>query len=278
LTLSLVYMMFAAGFTLVFGIMGLLNFPHGAIYAFGAYIVFYTLDTLGSSLGSFVLAIILAIVLCTLIGILIEVFFYRRFFGQINQQISIALGLNLIFTGLILVIAGAKGKPIRPLISGSMDIGGVHFSYSRLVIMLISLIVMIGLVLFIKKTKMGLFMRAVSEDSWAASLQGVKSSRVSIFSLGLSCALAGFAGASVMAFLNIATPYMGGAVLSTALLVVMIGGLGSIPGAIFGSLILGLSESFLTTYLGSGVLTLLLGFLMVYILLIIRPQGLMGHE
>ena len=144
--------------------------------------------------------------------------------------------------------------------------------------MLVSLIIMIGLILFIKKSKMGFFIRAVAEDHWAASLQGVKSSQVSEFVLALSCALAGFAGASVMAFLNVATPYMGGTVLSTALLVVMIGGLGSIPGAIFGSLILGLSESFLTTYLGSGVLTLLLGFLMVYLLLIIRPQGLMGHE
>jgi branched-chain amino acid transport system permease protein len=278
LTLSVIYMLFASGFTLIFGIMGLLNFPHGPIYAFGAYVVFYVMGWLGSSFNIYGLSIILAILFCGLIGVMMERFFYRPFFGQLAQQVSIALGLSLMFSGLTLVIAGPTEKGIPPIISGSANLGGVYLPYSRLIIMTLSAVIMIGLLLLIKRTKIGYFVRAVTEDSWAAQLEGVKLTRVTMFALGLSCALAGFVGASVMTIFNLATPYMGGEVLSIALLVIMIGGLGSIPGAILGSLILGFMQSFAQTYLGGGAIAELVGFILVYIILLVRPRGLMGHE
>lgn len=274
--LSSVYMLFTSGLTLAFGVMRLFNFAHGTLYVLSAYITFFLLSALGLSLGSYLLAVLLGTLATALFGIVVERFLLRRFFGDIIPQIIIALGLSIGIESLYLIVFGEKEKGIRSVISGTIYLGEVAISRSRVFVALVSLAVMVGLFLLLKRTKMGYFVRAVMQDTDAARLQGVNTGIVSMSFFALSCALAGLCGALLAPVYGNITPFMGGSVLLIAVIIVTIGGLGSIPGSILGSIIIGVIHSFVATYV-SGPMSELAGFVVLYLILIFRPMGFFGH-
>lgn len=272
LLISLTYILVASGLTLTYSIMRLLNFAHGEIYMIGAFIVYYLFDKVGIN---FFAAMVIAAMVCGLLGVIIERAFFRPLLGQIIPQMVIALGISMGLAGAALVIFGEKEKGMRHVFQGVLHVFNVAISVERLVVIITSALLLVCLYLVIVRTKLGYAMRAVSQDSQAARLQGISISRTSMACFGLSCALAGIAGA-LLAPLFFIDPFMGGHIFLTAVIVILLGGLGSITGAAAGGLILGFIESFGQTYIGAA--TELIGFVLIYLILLFRPQGLLGHE
>ena len=257
--------------------MRALNFAHGAIYTLGAYALLAATSLYGSHLTSLALGITAAFFFCAVIGIVIERFFFRRFMGELIPQIIVVLGIMNILTGSTQLIFGAEDRGISPIINGAIHLRWIVMPYSRLFVAILAGMVMVALILFIRYFKFGYFLRAVAGDSLAASLQGVRLGTVWMIGFGLSCALAGLAGSLATSLYNVANPWVGDPVLMSALLVVLLGGMGSISGALLGSLILGFLDSFTLTYIATGGISTLLGFVVVYFILLFRPQGLMGQ-
>jgi branched-chain amino acid transport system permease protein len=272
LMLGSTYMLIASGLTLTYSIMRLLNFAHGELYMLGAYTVYFLFGQLGLN---YFIALVVAIFICGLLGILIERFFFRPLVGQIIPQMVIGLGISIVLSGLALLLFGEKEKGMRAVFTGIIRALGVTISIERIAIIVICTGIICGLIILLGWTKLGYAMRAVAQDSQAACLQGICIPRTNMACFGMSCALAGIAGA-LLAPLFFIDPFMGGHAFLTAVVVILLGGLGSIAGAVAGGLILGFVHSFGYTYIGS--IAELLGFLVIYFILIFRPQGLLGHE
>jgi len=272
LMLGSTYMLIASGLTLTYSIMRLLNFAHGELYMLGAYSVYFLFEQLGVN---FFIALVIAALICGLAGIFIERMFFRPLVGQIIPQMVIGLGISIVLSGIALIAFGEKERGMRHVFTGVIRLLGVTISIERMAVIVICVGVILGLFILLGRTKLGYAMRAVAQDSQAARLQGISMPRTNMACFGVSCALAGIAGA-LLAPLFFIDPFMGGHTFLTAVIVILLGGLGSITGAGAGGLVLGFIHGFGYTYIGS--IAELLGFLVIYFILIFRPQGLMGHE
>ena len=272
LMISLTYILIASGLTLTYGIMRLLNFAHGEIYMIGAFTTFYLVEKIGMN---FYVSLALTGLFCAVIGAVIERTFFRPLRGQIIPQMVVALGLSMGLSAGALIIFGEKEKGMGQVVTGVFRFYDVAISAERLMVIVISALILMGLYLVIGYTKLGYAMRAVAQDSHAANLQGIGIRRTSALCFGLSCALAGIAGA-LLAPVFFIDPFMGGHAFLTAVIVILLGGMGSIGGAAAGGLVLGFIHSFGYTYIGAK--TELLGFFLIYIILIFRPKGLLGHD
>jgi branched-chain amino acid transport system permease protein len=263
LMLGLTYVLIASGFSLIYGIMRLLNFAHGEFYMLGAFATYLLSERLGVD---YFTSLALTMVIIGILGVLVYRVFFRPFRDEHDPSLVIALGLAMLISGLALLIFGEKDKSVSPVFTGVIHVFGATLSKA--------VILMAALTLFIKFSKTGQAMRAVAQDREAAALQGIGVDSTFTLCMGISSALAGAAG-SLLAPLFFVHPFLGMHAVLKALVVVVIGGLGSIPGAIAGGLLLGFVESFGTTFLGD--ITEILGFVMVMIVLLFRPQGLFGH-
>ena len=272
LMLGSTYMLIASGLTLTYSIMRLLNFAHGELYMLGAYSVYFLFEQLGVN---FFIALVIAALICGLAGIFIERMFFRPLVRQIIPQMVIGLGISIVLSGIALIAFGEKERGMRHVFTGVIRLLGVTISIERMAVIVICVGVILGLFILLGRTKLGYAMRAVAQDSQAARLQGISMPRTNMACFGVSCALAGIAGA-LLAPLFFIDPFMGGHTFLTAVIVILLGGLGSITGAGAGGLVLGFIHGFGYTYIGS--IAELLGFLVIYFILIFRPQGLMGHE
>lgn len=271
LMLGLTYVLIASGFSLIYGIMRLLNFAHGEFYMLGAFATYLLSEHLGLD---YFTALILSMIIIAVLGMLVYRFFFRPFRDQHDPSLVIALGIAMLIGGLALLIFGEKDKSVSPVFSGVIQILGATLSVERMVVIFSAILLMTALTLFIKFSKTGQAMRAVAQDREAAALQGIGVDSTFMLCMGISSALAGAAGA-LLAPLFFVNPFLGMHAVLKALVVVVIGGLGSIPGAIAGGLLLGFVESFGNTFLGD--ITEMLGFVMVMLVLLFRPQGLFGH-
>ncbi len=271
LMLGLTYVLIASGFSLIYGIMRLLNFAHGEFYMLGAFATYLLSEHLGLD---YFTALILSMIIIAVLGMLVYRFFFRPFRDQHDPSLVIALGIAMLIGGLALLIFGEKDKSVSPVFSGVIQILGATLSVERMVVIFSAILLMTALTLFIKFSKTGQAMRAVAQDREAAALQGIGVDSTFMLCMGISSALAGAAGA-LLAPLFFVNPFLGMHAVLKALVVVVIGGLGSIPGAIAGGLLLGFVESFGNTFLGD--ITEMLGFVMVMLVLLFRPQGLCGH-
>jgi branched-chain amino acid transport system permease protein len=271
LMLGLTYVLIASGFSLIYGIMRLLNFAHGEFYMLGAFATYLLSEHLGLD---YFTALILSMIIIAVLGMLVYRFFFRPFRDQHDPSLVIALGIAMLIGGLALLIFGEKDQSVSPVVSGVIQILGATLSVERMVVIFSAILLMTALTLFIKFSKTGQAMRAVSQDLEAAALQGIGVDSTFMLCMGISSALAGAAGA-LLAPLFFVNPFLGMHAVLKALVVVVIGGLGSIPGAIAGGLLLGFVESFGTTFLGD--ITEMMGFVMVMLVLLFRPQGLFGH-
>jgi branched-chain amino acid transport system permease protein len=273
LQLASVYILVSLGFTLIFGILHIVNIAHASIYMLGGYIIWILFGILKINYG---LSFFLTMVLVGMIGIAFERSMFRPLKGDVMPTIIASTGLMLVLEQSALLGFGLTEKIVPSPFSGVFRLGGIVFPTQRLAIMIIGAVVTAAMVLWIQKSRRGLAMRAVSMDREAASLYGISFSRYGCLAFAIGCALAGAAGAAVAPLFYV-NPYMGHGPLLKMFVVVIVGGLGSVPGTILAGLLLGLIDSFVATLFDS-VVAAIVGFVMIIVVLIIRPTGFFGHE
>lgn len=268
-----IYVLVALGLTIIFGIMGIVQFAHGEIYMLGAYCVYYVSVVRGMNVF---VAFILSAITLGLGGVILERFLFRRFRGQIEPSIIIAIALILLLQTTAVVGFGTQSKWIPKIIPGVLTVWSVRLAWDRVLAVLIGITLMFLLFLFIQWTKAGQAMVAISQDPDAAALQGVNVNRISSLSMAIGCALAAIAGGLMGAIFQ-TDPFMGGFAMAKGIAVIVLGGLGSIPGAVIGGLILGLLDGLVPLVANTTVATTI-GFILIIFILIIKPRGLLGHE
>jgi branched-chain amino acid transport system permease protein len=271
LVLGLTYVLMASGLTLVFGIMRIVNFTHGQMYMFGSFILFY-LSEIGG-LGYFP-SFVLSCAAIALLGVVIEKGLIRPFMkGPPVPLLTVILGGLVFLEGAASLIFGELDKTVQAPFTGIVRLGPATLPVERIVVMLTAMVIIFILYWFIFRTKEGTAIRAVAQERYAATLQGISINRCSMLVMAIGSALAAAAG-SILAPLFMVNPYIGGTALFKALIIITLGGMGSITGCALGGLILGFIEGFGYAYL--GVWTEIIGFILVIMILLIRPQGLLG--
>ncbi len=269
---GLIYVIMALGFTMIFGIMRIVNFAHGEFYMIGAVVVFVLAGSFG---WPFFLAVLCGGLAAGLLGILIERALFRRLVSEEMPSMIMSLAVGIVLQSTVLIVFGPAEQSVSRPFSGVWTLGRAVVPWDRTVVALGALVVLAGFYAFLKLSRLGLAMRAVAQDPETSSLMGVEAGLVYSAAFGISCLLAGLAG-GLMAPIYTVGPYMGELPMLKAFVVVILGGLGSVPGAVLGGLLLGLSESVLSTQFSSGI-ALIASFLMVLLIVVVRPAGLMGR-
>ena len=272
-TLGTNYILMALGFTLIFGVLRIVNFAHGEFYMLGAFCV---LTAIVKFEVHYFLAAIIAVLAIGLLGYLTEEVIFRRFRDKELEGMIIALGLSILLQNLGLVAWGPYDLSIPPVFTGVLIIGTLFYPMERLMVVLLSFLLMAGFYLFLKKTKLGLAIQAIAQDTEIARVQGMRINRLYPLAFAIGTGLAAAAGAVIGPLFQL-NPWMGIMPQVKAFIVVILGGIGSIPGAFLGGLILGVAESFVSTY-ASKALADLLGFILVIGILLFRPSGLFGRS
>jgi branched-chain amino acid transport system permease protein len=268
-----IYVLVAVGLTLVFGIMRIVQFAHGEIYMLGAYTSYFLIKLFGFN---FWIALPVTAIVIGLFGIVLEKVFFRPFRDRFEPSIIVAVGLMVLLQTTAVVGFGTDTKSMGGIIPGVLRISGVFLSWDRLLAIVVGIILVAALFLMIQKTKMGQAMVAVSQDPDAATLQGINVNRISTLAMSLGCTLAAIAG-SLMGSIFSTSPFMGTFAITKGIAVIILGGLGSIPGAVAGGLILGLIDGLVPPLL-SPTIAGIVGFCVIIIVLLFKPKGLLGHE
>ena len=275
LSLGSIYAIIALGYTMVYGIAKMLNFAHGDVIMVGAYIAFCGLQYWGVPP---VLAILLAMVVCTMLGITIEGLAYRPLRQATSLAVLItAIGMSYLLQNIALMIWGANPKsfPTTFINGASLHLGKINISSATLITILVSIVIMVLLTLFTSKTKLGKAMRCVSEDRGAAELMGINVNRTISLTFAIGSALAAIAGILLCSSYPILQPTTGSMPGIKAFTAAVFGGIGSIPGAMLGGVLLGIIEIFgkayISTELGDAIV-----FAVLIIVLLFKPAGLLG--
>ncbi|MCI0430466.1 MAG: branched-chain amino acid ABC transporter permease [Rhodospirillales bacterium] len=266
----------AVGLVLIFGVMGIVNFAHGELYMVGAFAVWY----LNAALGwPFLLAVAAAVLIVAGIGAVMERLLFRPMRANPLGGLIMSVGTLFILQVAALEFGGGTGraKHVVPPWRGVVEvfgIEGVTVPIQRLAVILISVLLLGGLWFFLRHTKAGWALRACAQDPEAAALQGISIDRYALLAMVLGAGLAGAAGA-VMSPLLPVEPSMGHAVIVTAFIVIIVGGIGSIEGAVLAAVIYTFFDTFVTTFV-DGTIASILGLLIMMLVLVIKPTGLMG--
>ncbi|MBW4671754.1 MAG: branched-chain amino acid ABC transporter permease [Cyanomargarita calcarea GSE-NOS-MK-12-04C] len=298
LSIGSIYAIFALGYTLVYSILGIINLAHGAIFTLGAY---FTYALMGNAFGlngllanaalpiklPFALALIIASIFSGLVGVAVERIAFqplRRKGSDPLLTVVSSLGVSVVIVNLLQYLVGAESYTfpgntygnLPPAINfGSLD-KPIPIRTVQLVIFAVSVVVVAMLNYFINYTKYGKAMQAIAEDQTTASLLGINCDRFIVLTFFISSFLAGMAGTLVASSVSIAGPYFGIAFGLRGLAVIVLGGLGSIPGAVLGGLVIGLVEAFVPSEY-SGYKDAV-AFAILFIMLLVRPQGLLGRR
>ena len=267
------YILVALGFALLVSIVNILNLAHGVIYMLGGYICYLFIGSLG--LNNW-LALVLAVIVLAIIGLFMERYAFRPFTGDFERSLVIAIAATLIIQTSVNVIAGTKNMAIPTFVEGNLYLGQVTVSWERLVIFLIGIGFLLILIWLVNRTKIGRQMRAISQNITGAKLQGIDINRISAFAVVLGFVFAAIAGSLMGSYLSL-TPYMGDAMLTKVLIIVMVAGFGSIGGIFLTGFILGALDAFLPLWIsGAGSTGIVIA--VIIIILLFRPQGFFGHE
>jgi branched-chain amino acid transport system permease protein len=271
-----IYILLATGLNLIFGVMKLVNFAHGQLLMVGAFIAYEVVTLTGLNPYA---SILVSMGSVALIGIALERFAFRKIRGTDKlNEIFISLGLIYVFQYMATLL-WENSYTIRipsPLVGLSLPLGGVSLSYDLILAMVIVVVILFGLVFLTKKTKIGLAMRATSQKSDAAMLMGININRVYLFTFAVGAALAGAAGA-IYGIIFPFNPAIGALPTIKAFAIIILGGLGSIPGAVIGGLLYGIAEN-ITGYLTNSTWQNAVAFALLIAVLIIRPTGLFGQK
>lgn len=273
LMLSSMYILMALGFAILLSVMRVLNFAHAVIYMGGGYICYQLAIVYGLNQW---LSLMLAAIIMGLFGLFLERFCFRPFFGDVNRTLVMTLALIVIIESVVNILVGTQIRSLPAFASGIIRTGGVSLSVERLVTFIISAALLLVIIFFIQKTKIGQQMLAVSQDATGAVLQGINIYRVSAVATVIACALAAVAGSLMGAIFSL-SPYMGGHMLVKAIEIVILAGIGSIGGVLVAGLILGTIDATLPILM-SGSASDVVGLGIVILILLFRPQGLFGHE
>ena len=275
LSLGSIYAIIALGYTMVYGIAKMLNFAHGDIIMVGAHIAFFGLQSWGFST---VPAILLAMVVCTALGVTIEGLAYRPLRQATSLAVLItAIGMSYLLQNTAQMIWGANTKffPTTFINDGSIAIGALNISSATLITIAANLVIMVSLTLFTTRTKTGKAMRCVSEDRGAAQLMGISVNRTISLTFAIGSMLAAIAGVLLCSSYPVQLPTTGAMPGIKAFTAAVFGGIGSIPGALVGGVLLGVIEIFgkayISTDLGDAIV-----FAVLIIVLLVKPAGLLG--
>ena len=270
-----IYVLLATGLNLIFGVMKLVNFAHGELLMIGAYMGFTVVTALGINVY---LAVLISMGLVALIGIGVERLSFRRVLGADKlNEIFVSLGLILIFDNAAVLLWGDKSKRIiSPFENLSLNLGEASIRVDWLIAIMLVIVILIALMLLVKKTKIGMAMRATSQKSTTSMLMGINIERVYVFTFALGAALAGAAGV-LYGIIFPFDPYIGALPTIKAFAIIILGGLGSIPGAIVGGLLYGIAEQTAAITLGS-IWRDAIAFSVLIIVLVLRPEGLFGKR
>lgn len=270
---SCIYITMAFGMVLVFSILGILNWTHGQFYMMGSFAVYYAVSAAGIP---FPLGLVISGIVVAGVGMLVEKFVIERLtspgYGMLYVTAA-TLALIFFFEGAAGMAFGLEDKGLAMVLPGVLTIGSFSVAYQKIAVIIFTFVIMITMYIVLNRTKVGLAIRAAAQEPVAASLHGISVKRVSLLVMGIGCALAAMAG-GIMAPVYIINPFMGRIPMIFSLLAIVIGGLGSLTGAIVGGIILGFLNSVIAyhlSYLSEAVL-----FLLVVIILLVRPQGLFG--
>jgi branched-chain amino acid transport system permease protein len=269
--LAVVYILVALGLTLIFSILDIINFAHGEFYMLGGFVTYYGFAVFGVN---YFLTLVLAVVVVGLAGVLAERIVFRHLRGKTLNAFIVSLGLLWVLQASTQLSFGVLDKSVPSAVSGIVRVFGLVISRERLVVIVTASALMAALYVFLRFTRTGQAMRAVAQDADAAALQGVNIEVVSALGFGVGCALAGAAGA-LLAPVFAVSPTMGALPVVKAFIIIIVGGMGSLPGAVLGGLLLGAVEGISTLFMSSAAVNML-GFLVVIAVLLVRPRGLFG--
>jgi branched-chain amino acid transport system permease protein len=273
LVIGAMYMLMAVGFTLVFGIMRVVNFAHGEFYMLGAFAGFFTYVQWEMP---FVVCLVIAAVTVGILGMLIERTLIQPFRSDEMSGMIATLAISVIIQNAAVLLWGPAPRAMPDIVTGTLAVGPFSFPWSRLVVIAAAALIFVVFWLFMQRTRLGRAMRAVAQDTETALLQGIRVNTIYPLAFGMSVALAALAGALMGPVFSV-SPFVGLTPMLKAFVVVILGGLGSVPGAVVGGLLLGMIESFTATIFGSLVSDIL-QLLLVILILLVRPAGLLGQR
>jgi branched-chain amino acid transport system permease protein len=271
LQIGLTYVLLALGLTVIFSIMNVLNLAHGEFYMLGAFTVFYVNGLLKVN---YFLALIMSVVVVAGVGIFFERIFFRPARGEVVPTVIVGIGLMWLLQTAAQLLFGAQPRGMKEVFQGSVSFLNVNISDSRIAAGILSILLVAVVYLFIYKTKQGKAMQAVAQDREAAMSLGIDVGKIGTLGFALGCGLAGVAG-GLMAPIFFIEPTMGTTTLIKSLCIIILGGVGSIPGAALGGIILGIIESYGQTFLGYSATTF--PFLIILFILAFKRTGLMGR-
>lgn len=274
-----IYALIALGYTMVYGIIRMINFAHGDFIMVGAYTLFYTVPVMVNYGMPAWLAVFVAVATCVAVGVTVEIVAYRpvRNAGSMTALIT-ALAMSLFLENLAMVLFGANPKSVTAIFSlPSIDFLGAKLQCKYLLTIAIGLVMMLGLQLFVKKTKLGKAMRAVPQDKQASTLMGINVNKIITTTFAIGSGLAAVAAMMYCSTYPRCTTDMGSMMGLKAFIAAVLGGIGSIPGAMLGGIIVGLVEIFVKVYIAPGWYEAITYSLLIFVLLI-KPSGILGKN
>ena len=276
LNLGSIYALIALGYTMVYGIAKMLNFAHGDVIMVGAYTLSVSVSMLGFSPY---LGVLLSIVFCAVLGVVLEKVAYKPLRKSSPLAVLItAIGVSYFLQSLALLIFGSQQQKVASVIEiPSIYLGSIELTGESIVTLGVTVVVMVALALFIKKTKTGRAMLALSEDKGAAELMGINVNRTISITFAIGSGLAAVAGVLFVSSYGFVGPYTGSLPGIKAFVAAVLGGIGSIPGAMLGGILLGIIESFSKAYISTQLADAIV-FGVLILVLLVRPAGLLGRK
>lgn len=276
ISLGSVYAIIALGYTMVYGIAKMLNFAHGDVIMVGAYVVFYSTAAGMPAIP----AVLLSVVICTVLGMAIEAVAYRPLRSATSPLAVLitAIGVSYLLQNLALLFWSSNTKSFTSVVKiPALKIAGLNISGETIVTIAACILIVVGLTLFINKTKPGQAMLAVSEDKGAAQLMGINVNATIALTFAIGSGLAAIAGVLLCSAYPSLTPYTGSMPGIKAFVAAVFGGIGSIPGAMIGGILLGIIEIFGKAYISSQMADAIV-FAVLIVVLLVKPTGLLGKQ
>lgn len=275
LSLGAIYALIALGYTMVYGIAKMLNFAHGDIIMVGAYAVFVML----MSQGHIALAIAVSVIICVIMGVIVEKLAYKPLRGASPLAVLItAIGVSYLLQSISQLVFGADPKTVTIASLGTVTLFGAKISVSSIVTLIIGAVIMAGLTAFVKLTRTGRAMVAVSEDKGAAMLMGINVNKIISVTFAIGSALAAAASLFYLMQIPSVEPTLGSMPGIKAFTAAVIGGIGSIPGAMIGGVLLGVIEKICLSIPVLAPYTTAVEFGLLIVILLVRPIGLLGKK